>query len=150
MLVERIQESGVRIFEKSGKNCLGICTMADLNGDWLGTYWQSGTPTRFEATFVQSKNSLSGSILDDNYLGEASVSGEVIGRSINFTKCYLITSPHPVKYIGTLSEDENYIQGKWTINPRCFGVWEARRSGENLIVDLQTRLQQQFKVSGVH
>jgi hypothetical protein len=121
--------------------------MVDLNGDWLGTYWQTVNPIRFEATFVQSGNSLSGSILDDSYLGEASVNGEVIGRSISFTKCYLVTSPHPVKYIGTLSEDENYMQGKWTINARCFGVWEARRSGENLISDLKTRLQNQFQVS---
>ncbi|SRR5579883_1443406 len=122
--------------------------MADLNGDWLGTYWQEGTPTRFEATFVQNGNSLSGSILDDNYLGEAEVNGQVIGRSINFTKCYLITSPDPVRYIGTISENEDYMQGQWSISPRCFGLWEARRSGENLMVDLQTRLQQQLEALG--
>ncbi|MBD0390443.1 MAG: hypothetical protein ICV54_29085 [Nostoc sp. C3-bin3] len=49
--------------------------MADINGNWLGTYWQDEMPNRFEAAFVQSGNILSGSILDDNYLGEAQVSG---------------------------------------------------------------------------
>ncbi|MHC5721987.1 MAG: hypothetical protein ACYTX0_60710, partial [Nostoc sp.] len=66
--------------------------MADLSGNWLGTYWQDDIPTRFEATFVQSGNTFSGSILDDNYLGEAQVNGEVIGRTVSFTKRYLITS----------------------------------------------------------
>jgi hypothetical protein len=43
--------------------------MADLSGNWLGTYWQDEIPSRFEATFVQSGNTFNGSILDDNYLG---------------------------------------------------------------------------------
>ncbi|MBC6434835.1 hypothetical protein FM036_32555 [Nostoc sp. HG1] len=117
--------------------------MADINGNWLGTYWQDEMPNRFEAAFVQSGNTLSGSILDDNYLGEAQVSGEVIGRNISFTKCYLVTSPAPVTYVGIVSENEDYIQGKWNIGSQYSGLWEARRSGENLIVDLQTRLEQQ-------
>lgn len=117
--------------------------MADINGNWLGTYWQDEMPNRFEATFVQSGNTFNGSILDDNYLGEATVSGEVIGRSISFTKRYLVTSPAPVTYTGTVSENEDYMQGQWNIGSQYSGLWEARRSGENLIVDLQTRLQQQ-------
>ncbi|MDF5734584.1 MULTISPECIES: hypothetical protein [unclassified Nostoc] len=117
--------------------------MADINGNWLGTYWQDEMPNRFEAAFVQSGNTLSGSILDDNYLGEATVSGEVIGRSISFTKRYLVTSPASVTYIGIVSENEDYMQGKWNIGFQYSGLWEARRSGENLIVDLQTRLEQQ-------
>jgi hypothetical protein len=60
--------------------------MADLSGNWLGTYWQDEMPSRFEASFVQSGNIFTGSILDDNYLGEASVSGEVIGRSLSICK----------------------------------------------------------------
>ncbi|BAY62421.1 hypothetical protein NIES22_24950 [Calothrix brevissima NIES-22] len=124
---------------KYGKNL-----MADLNGTWLGTYWQQGVPSRFEAVFVQSGNALSGSILDDNYLGEAQISGEVNGRSISFTKRYLITSPAPIKYIGTLSENEDYIQGQWNIGPRHYGPWEARRSGEDLMAELKTRIQQQI------
>ncbi|WP_392478371.1 hypothetical protein [Nostoc sp. C110] len=117
--------------------------MADINGNWLGTYWQDEMPSRFEATFVQSGNVLKGSILDDNYLGEATVSGEVIGRNISFTKLYLITSPSPVTYTGTVSENEDYMQGKWSIGSRYSGLWEARRNGENLIVDLQTLLEKQ-------
>lgn len=115
--------------------------MADLSGSWLGTYWQAGIPTRFEATLIQSGNILSGSVLDDNYLGEAQLSGEVIGRSVSFIKRYLTTSPDPVKYFGTVSEDEDYIQGQWKIG-RWGGNWEARRSGAALIADLSTRTTQ--------
>ncbi|MDZ7958412.1 MAG: hypothetical protein RMY34_11140 [Aulosira sp. DedQUE10] len=118
--------------------------MADLNGTWLGTYWQQGVPSRFEAVFAQSGNALSGSILDDNYLGEAQISGEVNGRSISFTKRYLITSPSPIKYIGTLSENEDYIQGEWNIGRWYSGPWEARRSGDNLMEELKARIQKQI------
>ncbi|MGA1355681.1 MAG: hypothetical protein ACO35Q_03260 [Prochlorothrix sp.] len=51
-------------------------TMADLSGSWLGTYWQLGNPTRFEATLVQGGNSLTGNILDDGPLGEAQLTGD--------------------------------------------------------------------------
>lgn len=118
--------------------------MADVNGTWLGTYWQEETPSRFEAVFVQSGNAISGSILDDNYLGEAQISGEVVGRKISFTKRYLITSPAPIKYTGTLSENEDYIQGRWNIGRHYSGPWEARRSGDNLMAELNTRIQQQI------
>lgn len=63
--------------------------MADVSGSWLGTYWQNGNPTRFEVTFVQAGSTISGSILDDNPLGEAQAAGEVIGRTIQFAKQYL-------------------------------------------------------------
>lgn len=116
--------------------------MADLSGNWLGTYWQDEMPSRFEASFVQNGNVFTGSILDDNYLGEASVSGEVIGCSLSFTKRYLVTSNAPVTYTGTISENEDYIQGRWNIGSRYSGSWEARRYGDNLVADLQTRLQQ--------
>ncbi|WP_096588134.1 hypothetical protein [Calothrix sp. NIES-2098] len=118
--------------------------MADLNGTWLGTYWQQGVPSRFEAVFVQSGSALSGSILDDNYLGEAQITGEVHGRNVRFTKRYLITSPAPINYIGTLSENEDYIKGQWNIGPRFSGPWEAHRSTENLMDELNTRIQKQI------
>ncbi|MHC5598960.1 MAG: hypothetical protein ACYTXC_23970 [Nostoc sp.] len=121
--------------------------MADLSGNWLGTYWQDDIPSRFEATFVQSGNTFSGSILDDNYLGEAQVNGEVIGQTVSFTKRYLISSPVPVRYTGIVSENEDYMQGKWNIGLQYSGVWSARRGGENLIVDLQTRLEQQTSLT---
>ncbi|MBU7587534.1 MAG: hypothetical protein KAF91_32715 [Nostoc sp. TH1S01] len=117
--------------------------MADISGNWLGTYWQDEMPTRFEAAFVQSGNALTGSILDDNYLGEATVNGEVIGRSLSFVKRYLVTSNAPVTYTGRISQNEDYIQGKWNIGSRYSGSWEARRNGDNLIMDLQTRLEKE-------
>lgn len=121
--------------------------MANLSGNWLGTYWQQENPTRFEATLIQSGNTLSGNILDDNYLGEATLKGEVIGRNISFTKRYLIGSQHLIYYVGTISEDENFIQGEWQIDILNFGVWEAHRSDENLMLDLKNRLFQQLPVS---
>lgn len=120
--------------------------MADLSGTWLGTYWQWGVPTRFEATIVQAGNTLVGSILDDGYLGEAKVSGEVIGRSIRFNKSYTASSTNTIIYTGTLAESEDYMQGEWVITGFDSGTWEARRSGENLMADLQTRLAKQRPV----
>lgn len=117
--------------------------MADLSGTWLGTYWQDGNPTRFEATLVQSGNALSGNILDDNDLGEASVNGEVVGRSVSFSKRYLTRSLNLVHYRGTVSADEDFMQGEWNIGSFT-GLWEARRSTEDLIADLQKRLSEQL------
>jgi len=129
--------------------------MADISGTWLGTYWQNEAPTRFEATFAQGGNALSGVILDDGYLGEAHLAGEVVGRSIQFTKRYLVGSHHPIHYTGTLSEDENFIYGNWSINAslggklrgKLQGKWEARRSDNDLMADLKKRLTQQIPVA---
>ena len=121
--------------------------MADLSGAWLGTYWQQEIPTRFEITLVQSGNTLSGSILDDSHLGEASLTGEVIGRRLSFTKCYLSGSRHCVSYTGTVSEDENFMQGEWIVDKFNSGQWEAHRSGDNLMMELQSRLAERILMS---
>jgi hypothetical protein len=113
--------------------------VANVSGSWLGTYWQNANPTRFEVTFVQSGNPISGSILDDSPLGEAQATGEVMGRTIQFTKQYLTTSLHPVTYAGLIAEDENSMQGRWTIQGLESGNWEAHRSGDDLITELQNR-----------
>ncbi len=112
--------------------------MADVNGMWLGTYWQYGNPTRFEMTLVQGKNTISGNILDDSSLGEATVAGEVSGRTISFRKCYLSGSRHCIEYFGTVSTDEQLIQGRWQESPLHQGKWEARRHDDNLTLELQT------------
>ncbi|MBD2260880.1 hypothetical protein [Pseudanabaena sp. FACHB-2040] len=117
--------------------------MADLSGMWLGTYWQAENPTRFEATLVQGGNTLSGRVLDDNYLGEAQIQGEVVGRRVSFAKRYLTTSPTAIQYTGTVSEDGNHIQGEWTIGRFDTGPWEAHRSQDDLVVDLQATLEKQ-------
>ncbi|MBF2080386.1 MAG: hypothetical protein IGR76_18185 [Synechococcales cyanobacterium T60_A2020_003] len=122
--------------------------MADINGAWLGTYWQAGLPTRFEATLVQSGNSLTGNILDDGYLGEALITGSVTGRSIHFTKRYVISSPYVIEYAGTISEDESFMTGEWKIDYRHSGKWEAHRSGNSLIAELQTRLEKPVVLAG--
>ncbi|PSN19741.1 hypothetical protein C7271_05715 [filamentous cyanobacterium CCP5] len=114
--------------------------MADVSGAWTGTYWQAGRPTRFEATFVQAENTVSGRILDDGNLGEAQASGHLAGRSITFLKRYLASSPTPIYYDGTLSADSNYMSGGWTIRGFGSGRWEAQRSEDSLTQELQ-RLQ---------
>lgn len=122
--------------------------MADLSGTWLGTYWQQGIPTRFEVTLIQSGNALTGRILDDSYLGEAKLTGEVIGRRISFTKSYFTNSADLINYIGTLSEKEDFMQGQWNIARWDSGPWEARRSGEDLMADLASRRAKQLSLSG--
>lgn len=122
--------------------------MADLSGTWLGTYWQQGIPTRFEVTLIQSGNTLTGRILDDSYLGEAKLTGEVIGRRISFTKSYFTTSADLINYIGTLSEKEDFMQGQWNIARWDSGHWEARRSGEDLMADLATVRAKQLSLTG--
>jgi hypothetical protein len=113
--------------------------MANVSGSWLGTYWQNANPTRFEVTFVQAGTAISGSILDDSPLGEAQAAGEVIGRTIQFTKQYLTTALSPITYAGLITEDENSMQGSWTIPGLESGNWEAHRSDDNLIAELQNR-----------
>jgi len=109
--------------------------MADLSGSWLGTYWQREMPTRFEATLLQSGNALSGNILDDGPLGEALLSGEVIGRRVSFTKRYLGAGSDSISYTGVVNEDENYIQGQWQVENYDSGPWEAHRSDSNLTLE---------------
>ncbi|MGB3508170.1 MAG: hypothetical protein WBA93_02815 [Microcoleaceae cyanobacterium] len=121
--------------------------MANLSGTWLGTYWQLGNQTRFEATLIQAGNSLSGNILDDNYLGEATLSGEVIGRQVSFKKRYIIGPKHLIYYVGIVSEDEDFIQGEWHIDIFNSGFWEAHRNQEDLILDLKNRLSEQLPIS---
>ncbi|MFE4105269.1 hypothetical protein [Almyronema epifaneia] len=116
--------------------------MANLSGAWLGTYWQANLPTRFEATLLQGGNSLSGRILDDGPLGEAQVSGEVVGRSVQFFKRYLTQANAPIHYSGTLSDDGNTIRGQWAIRGFDTGTWEAYRSEDELVRDWQNRLAQ--------
>jgi len=117
--------------------------MADLNGSWLGTYWQNSNPTRFEATFVQSGNALSGRILDDSALGESQINGEVIGRSISFSKRYLTRSFQEVKYTGTLSTDGNSINGQWRIG-KDQGPWEAHRNSNDLMAEFKARVSKEM------
>ncbi|MEM6252917.1 MAG: hypothetical protein AAF821_08340 [Cyanobacteria bacterium P01_D01_bin.156] len=112
--------------------------MAELTGPWLGSYWQANTPTRFEATFVQANNSLSGRIVDDSSLGEAQIQGEVIGRQVSFTKRYFNNSSYTIQYTGTLSEDGNHITGQWRFDKQHNGPWEAHRSDNDLSKELQT------------
>jgi hypothetical protein len=125
--------------------------MANLTGNWLGTYWQHNAPNRFEMAIAQGGNALSGNILDDSYLGEAILTGEAIGRNIQFTKKYISGLRESILYQGVLSENEELIQGEWSMqlySPEYgalndSGRWEARRSDNDLLKELTDRLTKQ-------
>lgn len=114
--------------------------MAELTGPWLGSYWQANAPTRFEATFVQANNSLSGRIVDDGPLGEAQVQGQVTGRQVTFTKKYFNHPSYIISYTGTVSEDGDHINGQWRLNTKQSGPWEAHRSDNDLSKELKAVL----------
>jgi hypothetical protein len=121
--------------------------MTDLTGTWLGTYWQADAPTRFEASLVQGGNALSGRVQDDNHLGEAQITGEVVGRKVMFSKTYLSGIATVIEYAGTIDESGEVIKGDWTIlGTRHTGKWEARRSGDDLMAQLRRRIEQKVPV----
>ncbi len=121
--------------------------MADLNGAWLGTYWQNDLPTRFEASLVQGGNGLSGRMQDDSPLGEAQIVGDVVGRKVSFKKTYLSAQSHTIDYVGTLDEQGDFISGSWVIQgTRYAGKWEARRSEDDLMQQLRRRIEQKVPV----
>jgi hypothetical protein len=133
--------------------------MANLTGTWLGTYWQDDMPTRFEMAIAQGGNALSGNILDDGDLGEATMTGEAIGRNIQFLKRYISISQGNILYQGLLSEDENLMQGEWILKMYSSvyremtdsGRWEATRSENDLANELTQYLakKKELLVSGV-
>jgi hypothetical protein len=98
-------------------------------------------------TLLQGGNTLNGRILDDSYLGEASAVGFAIGRSVSFTKTYLTSARHSVRYTGTISFDGNTMQGQWKINFFFSGNWEAQRSDDNLSLKNVTRQADKVPVS---
>ena len=114
--------------------------MAELTGPWLGSYWQRNEPTRFEATFVQARNSLSGRIIDDSPLGEAQIQGTVTGRQVTFTKKYFSNPNYAIQYTGTVSEDGDHINGQWRLDAKHSGPWEAHRSDNDLSKELNAVL----------
>lgn len=111
-------------------------TTNNINGCWLGTYWQAEQPIQFEATLVQGGSVVDGRILDANYLGESSIQGELMGQRIFFIKRYLTTSPNPIRYSGVLTEDGNYMFGHWRIGSFDSGRWEAYRGYDALSEEL--------------
>jgi hypothetical protein len=129
--------------------------MANLTGTWLGTYWQDDMPTRFEMSIAQGGNALSGNILDDGNLGEATITGEAIGRNIQFSKRYIRISQGNILYQGLLSEDENLIQGEWILKMYSpvygemtdSGGWEATRNKNDLSNELTQYLAKKKELS---
>jgi hypothetical protein len=134
--------------------------MANLTGTWLGTYWQDDMPTRFEMAIAQGGNALSGNILDDGNLGEATITGKAIGRNIQFSKRYISAFQGNILYQGLLSEDESLMQGEWILKMYSpangeitdSGRWEAVRSDNDLSNELTKYLAKKKEltlVSGV-
>jgi hypothetical protein len=131
--------------------------MANLTGTWLGTYWQDDMPTRFEMVIVQGGNALSGNILDDGNLGEATITGKAIGRTIQFSKRYVSAFQGNIIYQGLLSEDENLMQGEWILKMYSpaygemtdSGRWEAIRSENDLANELTQYLAKKKELASV-
>jgi hypothetical protein len=134
--------------------------MANITGTWLGTYWQDDMPTRFEMSIAQGGNVLSGNILDDDSQREATMTGEAIGRNVQFSKRYVGVSQGNILYQGLLSEDENLMQGEWILKMSSpaygemtdSGRWEATRSENDLANELTQYLAKKkelLSVSGV-
>jgi hypothetical protein len=129
--------------------------MANLTGTWLGTYWQDDMPTRFEMSIAQGGNAINGNILDDGNLGEATITGEAIGRNIQFSKRYISISQGNILYQGLLSEDENLMQGEWILKMSSStygemmdsGRWEATRSENDLSNELTQYLAKKKELS---
>jgi hypothetical protein len=129
--------------------------MANLTGNWLGTYWQDDMPTRFEMSIAQGGNTLSGNILDDGNLGEATITGEAIGCNVQFSKRYVTASQGNILYQGLLSEDENLMQGEWILKMYSStygemidsGRWEATRSENDLSNELTQYLAKKKELS---
>lgn len=115
--------------------------MVDLSGSWLGTYWQFAHPTRFQMVIVQGRSVLDGNILDDNQLGDASLTGAVTANSVQFTKRYLTFQTPPILYSGEIQADGQVMRGRWRILAKGLvllggsGNWEAKRSGDPLVLD---------------
>jgi hypothetical protein len=55
-------------------------------------------PTRFEMSIAQGGNVLSGNILDDDSQREATMTGEAIGRNVQFSKRYVGVSQGSILY----------------------------------------------------
>lgn len=121
--------------------------MANINGTWLGTYWELGMPTRFEMTIIQTGGNIMGNILDNSDLGEASVNGQIIGKTVTFRKCYLTGSRHCIDYTGVISDEENYIKGQWQGDFKYSGNWEAHRQEDNLSLDFNTFIRKKVPVA---
>lgn len=70
-----------------------------------------------------------------------------MGRSLNFTKRYLIGSRHKVYYQGTVSETEDFMSGQWQIGYFDSENWEAYRSEDNLTLKLEDSQSKEVLVS---
>lgn len=120
-----------------------------VQGSWRGRYFYAGDPTAhgFEAVFIEAEGLVEGNILDDDYLGEATVGGGFNFPHLKFTKTYRAAGTVPVRYQGMMSEDGKTISGRWTINAQeVSGTWTAFRyeDGDEVpIEDLEKLSRQQ-------
>jgi len=89
-----------------------------LTGTWTGRFrYPHGVETSFLAVIRDMAGVLTGEI-DDASGDSAGLEGICSGQVVSFTKDYGLGNPnyeHQVRYKGTLSKDENRIDGTWTI-----------------------------------
>lgn len=108
-----------------------------ISGTWRGHYSYAKMPDEgsgFDAVLEEEGGFLSGHIHDDFFLGEAVVSGSFSFPTLQFTKTYVQSSPYPVQYNGTMTEDGKTIGGKWSIvdeeRGENHGSWTAYRTDQ--------------------
>lgn len=109
-----------------------------IAGTWKGHYSYRDDPedgSGFEAVFYEdSKGVLEGHILDDEYMGQATISGVFSYPRVSFTKVYLLPGLSPVEYQGTMSGDGKSMSGTWIITQGSMvvrrGGWKAHRKDD--------------------
>jgi hypothetical protein len=124
---------------------LGDADDLDLTGTWNGqySYTQGREPVAFVATLVETGCWLVGSTEERGQVGEAvgrmisaTLQGRRTGRSVTFLKIYdgAFRGYDTVSYAGTVNEDGNEIEGRWTIHSSWFGRFLMIRSGGSAVV----------------
>ncbi|MDJ0657167.1 MAG: hypothetical protein QNJ40_23610 [Xanthomonadales bacterium] len=106
--------------------------MNKLTGHWLGVYWQSDRPTRFDMDLTELDGIVTGIIRDHGPLGSATLSGNRSSTGLRFQKRYLVHLGR-IDYQGSLSSDGLTLTGRWWF-PNDYGrpdpwsgTWQAER-----------------------
>lgn len=126
--------------------------MSDLSGLWSGSYVYPGelSPVPFSIDLREHFGRLSGVVSEPAppYMAagdvHAMLTGARSGSLVSFTKVYdsLDHFLDPVRYEGTLDEEECEIAGSWTISPNWSGSFlMTRPKNEQAIEEIQETIQ---------
>jgi hypothetical protein len=131
-----------------------VAEALNISGLWMGSFAYPGghgPTTPFLARIEDRDGTLSGTIIEPNYMGrssdslEAILSGSRHGSAVDFTKAYdgASDAAHAVDYVGRLSGDGNSITGVWSLADADGpfemyreAVWEEQAGAEAEVVKL--------------